>query len=112
MAAFADYAEQAYLDRLCQAFAEQAEPDESPGALRSKCEHLLRRARALGFESEFEVSSFVLCGLVEGPQFDAAPPYRGILESVEMSARSKAEMMLLILEHSGSAEDIDDGAEA
>jgi hypothetical protein len=95
------HAEQLYLERLVSLVSEWAQPNEPPSATRERCRELVRRARARGFATEFEIAIYVACGFAEGMNFEGRDdrPYRRILEDGRLSPRHKAQMMTLLLEN-------------
>jgi hypothetical protein len=101
MAALAESSEERYLDRLASLVSELAPATESAAAIRERCRELVRRARARGISTEFEVAAFVACGFAGGMDFDtrAGLPYRRILESPGVPPRVMARMLAFVLEN-------------
>ena len=103
MSVLRQYSERNYLDRLMTQVAGLTEPDEAEEETREHCRELAAMARSHGLTTEFEIAAYVTCGFAEGHGFDRHPPYRSVIESSSVSARSKAEMLMLILEYSAAA---------
>ena len=100
MSVLKQHSERCYLDRLAALVAGLTDGGETEEEILAECRELAARARANGFTTEFEVAAFVTCRFAEGANFEELPQYRNVFESPSLPACAKADMLLMILEHS------------
>jgi hypothetical protein len=100
MSVLEQYSERRYLDRLASLVAGLTDGGETEKEILAECRELAARARANGFTTEFEVAAYVACSFAEGANFGKLPQYQNVFESPSLPARAKADMLLMILEHS------------
>jgi hypothetical protein len=94
------HSEEAFVRRVVRFIAEQQNLPASEPSLRARCEDLVQRARSFGFETEFEVATFVMSGFTFGMDFDrqeGLPPHQ-ILIDLEIEPQIKAERLSVVLD--------------
>ena len=101
--------EQMFIDRLIVLMNEVIEEESRTEAIRGECRDLIARARHTGFDSEFEIAAYVICGCCFGRDFDSRPdlPFRNILDSANRDAGLKAETLLAAMEEHAQQLEID-----
>ena len=95
--------------RLVTIFSDQDEGAESDPQLLEQCRRLAERAPRYGLRTEFEIATFVACGVELGDDFDARAelPYRSILQHPSLAPRLKAAQLLELFEESEGPEEED-----
>ena len=107
MSVLRQYSEDLYCERLAALVSGLTDGHEPAHGIQAECRVLTAQARVAGFQTEFEIAAYVACAFAEGHDF--GEPYRTVVNSPGMSARSKAEMLMLLLEHSGTGEEEESG---
>jgi hypothetical protein len=103
-------AEQVYLKRLMDQVAGLGMASGTQEEVLTRCGELVRSGRAAGFSTELELAAWVVCGFAAGSDFHQHQPYRRILDNSDLEASSKAEMLMMVLDHTESSESDDNEA--
>jgi hypothetical protein len=109
MQALSDSTSALFITRLVE-LVSGGEPPEDEPALRHDCEELMKRAGAYGLATQFEVATFVACGVMFGMDFDSRDdlPYHKLLTEAGVAPRLKAAQLAMAIER---AEEEDSAAE-
>ena len=107
MSALSQAAEHQFLNRLVELASDLVREDVLDPDLRIQCAKLRDRARRLGLLTEFEIASFVACGIYFGTDFDSRKDlvFRQILLEPDTEPRLKAAQMVSVLEEAEQAEE-------
>jgi hypothetical protein len=93
-----------FVGRLETLVHSQVEPGDQ--FVRQKCAQYMEVAKKYAFETEFEISAYVLCAFAFGPGFpeDERMYFKSILAQAKTSPRLKAAQMMKALELGGFKE--------
>ena len=98
--------EEDFMSRLTAFVSVCRAPEKTATATRESCKNLMQRAQVYGLSTEFEVATFVACGVAFGNDFDTRDNlvFCDILQEPDVSARLKAAQMLRVLKASANRE--------